>query len=55
MLKVTFFLREVDGLVEVWHKMSYYTPYIKSCFSKILHVIWPGEQFNVGPFFLKHL
>jgi len=34
--------------------MSYHTPHIKSCFSKNLHVIWPGEQFNAGPFFLKH-
>jgi len=34
--------------------MSYYTLHIKSCFSINLHVIWPGEQFKVGSFFLKH-
>jgi len=34
--------------------MTYHTPHIKSCFSKILRVIWPGEQFKVGPFILKH-
>jgi len=34
--------------------MSYYTLHIKKGFSKNLHVVWPGEQFKVGPFFLKH-
>jgi len=58
MLKVNFFEgrrgREADGFIEVEHKMSYYTPHVKSCFSKNLHVIWPGELFKVGSFFLKH-
>jgi len=49
-------LKEADGFVEVGHKMSYFSFHIKTCFSKNLHVIWPGagEQIKVGPFFLKH-
>jgi len=57
MLKIVFFwveVGEVDGFLEVGHEKLYYTPYIKSCFSKILHEILLGEQFKVGPFFLKH-
>jgi len=42
------------GFLEVGHKMPYYTLYIKSGFSKNLHVIWPEEQFKISPFFLKH-
>jgi len=34
--------------------MPYYTFHIKICFNKNLRVIWPREQFKVGPFFLKH-
>jgi len=56
MRKVHFFcfLGEANEFVEVGHKMSYYTIYNKICFSKNLHIIWPGEQFKVGPFFLKY-
>jgi len=51
MLKVTFFCfwgREADGFLEVGHKMSHYILHIKSGFRKNLHVIWTGEQFEVG-------
>jgi len=49
MLKVMFFFGKAIGFIEVGRKVSYYTPHIKSCFSKNLHVVWLEEQFMKYP------
>jgi len=61
LLKVTFLFifsfREVDEFVEFGHKISYSTAIpltLKADLAKNLHAIWPGEQFKVCSFFLKH-
>jgi len=57
MLKVTFFFggEKLMGseMLDIKCHTIRATLRIKSYFSKNMHVIWPGEQFKVAPFFLK--
>ena len=44
----------VVWFVFVAYKIAYTTLYNKSYFSKNNLDLWSGEQFKIGPFFLKH-
>ena len=44
----------VVWFVFVAYRIAYTTLYNKSYFSKNKLDLWSGEQFKIGPFFLKH-